>query len=149
MSGNWFESAKPLICGIGENVFNSINMDGTLAEQICLCWVLLSHRVTSLKSDKVYFHFVREIFTENQSSLAKEDDFGLIVHFSKVSPNLVNVHQGSSVSQPTLHGSRTKKMLTEPLQGIKQKASFLSLLKVLGRVEDTPHSFSTYSSIFV
>lgn len=39
----------------------------------------------------------------------RRNAFGMMLHFSKVSQNLVNRHPGSSISQPALHGTRTKK----------------------------------------
>lgn len=108
-----FKIGKPLIFRIGKNVFNSINMDGFMLKEIWLSFSSQSHKEKCSPSQQSLFSLSLENIHRESVEPGRRNAFGMILHFSKVSQNLVNRHPGSSISQPALHGTRTKKILID------------------------------------
>lgn len=104
-----FKIGKPLIFRIGKNVFNSINMDGFMLKEIWLSFSSQSHKEKCSPSQQNLFSLRLKNIHRESVEPGRRNAFGMILHFSKVSQNLVNRHPGSSISQPALHGTRTKK----------------------------------------
>lgn len=104
-----FKTGKPLVFRIGKNVFNSINMDGFMLKEIWLSFSSQFHKEKCSPSQHSLFSLSLKNIHRESVEPGRRNAFGMMLHFSKVSQNLVNRHPGSSISQPALHGTRTKK----------------------------------------